>query len=104
MGVLRDRMARKMQLREFSASTRKLYLAAAADGHVSFTYRDRQQGGVIRELTLPAESFIDRMLMRTLHSEAGAEDTPDRHRVVSDICRKTPARLTGVQDRPTIPQ
>jgi hypothetical protein len=34
-----------------------------ADGHVSFTYRDREHGGVIRALTLPAASFIDRFLM-----------------------------------------
>lgn len=34
--------------------------------HVSFTYRDRQHGGVLRELTLPADSFIDRFLQHTL--------------------------------------
>jgi len=31
MGVLRDRMVREMQLREFSASTQKLYLATLTD-------------------------------------------------------------------------
>jgi len=41
-------------------------LTAVADGHVSFTYRDRQHGGVVRELTLPAESFIDRFLRHVL--------------------------------------
>ena len=38
-------------------------ITAVADGQVSFTYRDRQHGGVIRELTLSAESFIDRVLL-----------------------------------------
>jgi hypothetical protein len=37
-------------------------ITAVAHGQVSFTYRDRQHGGVIRALTLPAESFIDRFL------------------------------------------
>jgi len=41
-------------------------LTAVADGHVSFTARDRQHGGVLRELTLPAESFIDRFLFHVL--------------------------------------
>ena len=41
-------------------------LTAVADGHVSFTYRDRQHGGGLRELTLPAESFIDRFLLHVL--------------------------------------
>jgi len=31
MGVLRDRMVREMPLREFSASTQKLYLATLTD-------------------------------------------------------------------------
>jgi len=31
MGVLRDRMVREMSLREFSASTQKLYLATLTD-------------------------------------------------------------------------
>jgi len=38
-------------------------ITAVADGQVSFTYQDRQHGGVIRDLTLPAESFIDRFLL-----------------------------------------
>jgi hypothetical protein len=33
---------------------------------VSFTYRDRQQGGVIRNLVLPAEFFINRFLLHVL--------------------------------------
>jgi len=33
---------------------------------VSFTYRDRQHGGGVRTLTLPAESFIDRFLLHVL--------------------------------------
>ncbi len=41
-------------------------LTAVADGQVSFTYRDRQHGGVLRELTLPADAFIDRFLQHTL--------------------------------------
>jgi predicted Zn-ribbon and HTH transcriptional regulator len=41
-------------------------LTTVADGHVSFTYRDRQHGGVLRTLTLPAESFIDRLLLHVL--------------------------------------
>lgn len=41
-------------------------ITAVADGQVSFTYRDRQHGGVIRELTLPAESFIDRFLLHVV--------------------------------------
>jgi hypothetical protein len=41
-------------------------LTRVADGHVSFTYRDRQHGNIIRELTLPAESFIDRFLLHVL--------------------------------------
>jgi hypothetical protein len=41
-------------------------LTAVADGHVSFTYRDRQHGHVTRTLTLPAESFIDRFLLHVL--------------------------------------
>jgi hypothetical protein len=41
-------------------------ITAVADGQVSFTYRDRQQGGVIRDLTLPAESFIDRFLLHVV--------------------------------------
>ena len=41
-------------------------ITAVADGQVSFTSRDRQQGGVIRALALPAESFIDRFLLHVL--------------------------------------
>ena len=41
-------------------------ITAVADGQVSFTYRDRQHGGVIRDLTLPAESFIDRFLLHVV--------------------------------------
>ena len=41
-------------------------LTAVADGHVSFTYRDRQHGGVLRELRLSAESFIDRFLLHVV--------------------------------------
>jgi hypothetical protein len=41
-------------------------VTTVADGHVSFTYRDRQHGGVLRTLTLPAESFIDRFLLHVL--------------------------------------
>ena len=41
-------------------------LTAVADGQVSFTYRDRQHGGAVRPLTLPAESFIDRFLLHVL--------------------------------------
>jgi len=41
-------------------------ITAVADGQVSFTYRDRQQGGVIRTRTLPAESFIDRFLLHVV--------------------------------------
>jgi len=41
-------------------------LTAIADGHVSFTYRDRQRGGVVRDLTLSAESFIERFLLHVL--------------------------------------
>lgn len=41
-------------------------LTAVVDGHVSFTYRDRQHGNVTRILTLPAESFIDRFLLHVL--------------------------------------
>jgi len=41
-------------------------LTAVADGHVSFTYRDRQHGNVARTLTLPAGSFIDRFLLHVL--------------------------------------
>jgi hypothetical protein len=41
-------------------------ITAVADGHVSFTYRDRQHGGVLRDLTLPAESFIDRFLLHVV--------------------------------------
>jgi predicted Zn-ribbon and HTH transcriptional regulator len=41
-------------------------LTAIGDGHVSFTYRDRQHGNVTRTLTLPAESFIDRLLLHVL--------------------------------------
>jgi hypothetical protein len=41
-------------------------ITAVADGQVSFTYRDRQQGGVIRALALPAESFIDRFLLHVV--------------------------------------
>jgi predicted Zn-ribbon and HTH transcriptional regulator len=41
-------------------------LTAIADAQVSFTYRDRQHGNVVRKLTLPAESFIDRFLLHVL--------------------------------------
>jgi predicted Zn-ribbon and HTH transcriptional regulator len=41
-------------------------ITAVADGQVSFTYRDRQHGGVVRELTLSAESFIDRFLLHVV--------------------------------------
>jgi hypothetical protein len=41
-------------------------ITAVADGQVSFTYRNRQHGGVIRTLTLPAESFIDRFLLHVV--------------------------------------
>jgi hypothetical protein len=41
-------------------------LTAVADGHVSFSYRDRQHGNVARTLALPAESFIDRFLLHVL--------------------------------------
>jgi hypothetical protein len=41
-------------------------ITAVAEGQVSFTYRDRQHGGVIRALTLPAESFIDRFLLHVV--------------------------------------
>jgi len=41
-------------------------LTRVADGHVSFTYGDRQHGKIIRELTLPADHFIDRSLQHVL--------------------------------------
>jgi hypothetical protein len=41
-------------------------ITAVADGQVTFTYRDRQHGGVIRALTLPTESFIDRFLLHVV--------------------------------------
>jgi predicted Zn-ribbon and HTH transcriptional regulator len=41
-------------------------ITAVADGQVSFTYRDRQHGGVLRDLTLPAASFIDRFLLHVV--------------------------------------
>jgi hypothetical protein len=41
-------------------------ITAVADGQVSFTYRDRPHGGVLRDLTLPAESFIDRFLLHVV--------------------------------------
>ncbi len=41
-------------------------ITAVADGQVSFTYRDRQHGGVIRTRALPAESFIDGFLLHVV--------------------------------------
>jgi len=76
-------------------------ITAVADGHVSFTYRDRQHGGVIRDLTLPAESFIDRFLLHVVpphvpriqhvRSRPSPGARPSQHPIVAPMRRGTAA-------------
>jgi hypothetical protein len=77
-------------------------LVALEDGQLTFRYRDRRRGNLIRQLTLPAPDFVRRFLLHVLPRRF----VRVRHfGIQANVCRnRLLARVRQLLDSPTIAQ